>query len=128
MIFWQKINKFQKTLDNLKKNCYNSLIKTDRRILDLVQFTQHSVCRMGERVSKGHKTMEKSAESALSRGKDPSDFPKEIRKYLENICLRSNGNFVKVYGNNIYLFNKNVLITVFPIKQNLLRKVYNRVK
>lgn len=90
----------------------------------MVQFTTHSVCRMGERVSKNHKTMEKNADSALNKGKDPKDFPKEIRKYLENVASQNIGNFVKVFGNNIYIFNQNVLITVFPMKQSLLRKAY----
>lgn len=92
----------------------------------MVQFTQHSIERSKERFCKGHKSMERNAEMAFSNGKSPSEFPKEIRKYLENVLLKSKANTVKVWGNNVYLFYNDVFITVFPMNQKILRKTYNR--
>lgn len=92
----------------------------------MVKFTQHSIERTKERCSKGHKSIERNAEMALSNGKCPSEFGKETRRYLENILLQSKANTVKVWGNNIYLFYNDILITVFPMNQKILRKENNK--
>ena len=94
----------------------------------MVQFTQHSIERIKERCTKGHKSIERNVEMAFANGKSASEFPKEIRRYLENVLKQSKANTVKVWGNNIYLFYNEVFITVFPINQKLLRKSQNKHK
>lgn len=88
-----------------------------------VLLTQHANERMKTRTNFSPTRAREIAEKALWCGKDPSDFPKNTRRYLENVLQRSaegdGADTLKVLGNDSYLFCKGVLITVIPIPEKV---------
>ena len=88
----------------------------------MVELTAHACERAKERKIGTGESIYKNAQKAYERGKSPDDFGKEVRKYLNNVLKGSKGNNVKVYGNFVYIFFNNILITTFPLSQKLLQK------
>ena len=88
-----------------------------------VIITHHGNQRVKERTKFSPSKAIEQAEKALWCGKDPSDFPKNTRKYLENVLQRSTEEgrvgTIKVLGNDSYLFCKGVLITIIPIPEKV---------
>lgn len=88
-----------------------------------VIITHHGTQRMKERTKVSPTKAIDRAEKALWCGKDPSDFPKNTRRYLENVLQRSaegdGADTLKVLGNDCYLFCKGVLITIIPIPEKV---------
>lgn len=88
-----------------------------------VLLTQHANERMKTRTNFSPTRAREIAEKALWCGKDPSDFPKNTRRYLENVLQRSaegdGADTLKVLGNDYYLFCKGILITVIPIPEKV---------
>ena len=88
-----------------------------------VTITHHGTQRMKERTKVSPTKAVDRAEKALWCGKDPKDFPKNTRKYLENVLQRSaeegRADTLKVLGNDCYLFCKGVLITIIPIPEKV---------
>lgn len=88
-----------------------------------VLLTQHANERMKTRTNFSPTRAQEIAEKALWCGKDPSDFPKNTRRYLENVLRRSaegdGADTLKVLGNDSYLFCKGVLITIIPIPEKV---------
>lgn len=88
----------------------------------MVELTVHAYERSKERGAGKGECAYKNAEKAFVKGKSPEDFDKQTRKYLENVLKGSKGNNIKVWGNNIYLFFDNILITVFPMPAKMNNK------
>lgn len=88
-----------------------------------VSITQHGNKRIKQRTNFSPARAQEIAEKALWCGKDPSDFQKNTRRYLENVLQRSaegdGADTLKVLGNDSYLFCKGVLITIIPIPEKV---------
>ena len=88
----------------------------------MVELTVHAYERCKER-SIGHgETIYNNVQKAYDRGRLPDDFNKEAKKYLSNLLKGSKGNSVRVYGNFVYIFFNNILITMFPFNQKIIKK------
>ncbi len=96
-----------------------------------VGITHHGTQRMKERTKVSPTKAIDRAEKALWCGKDPKDFPKNTRKYLENVLQRSKeegrADTLKVLGNDCYLFGNGLLITIIPIPEKV-RKADQKLK
>ena len=87
----------------------------------MVELTYHAYQRAKERKIGDKSSIYQNVEKAYENGKNIEDFNKEIRKYLTNTLKNSNGNMIKVYGNFVYIFFNNILITLFPLSQKLIQ-------
>lgn len=85
-----------------------------------VVLTYHALDRMKARTNFSPTRAQEIAEETYYCGKDPSDFPKQTRKYLENVLQASSGDTLKVLGNDIYLFGNGHLITIFPFPKKVV--------
>lgn len=91
----------------------------------MILLSEHSYERCKERVNiHGSKALVR-AEKAYYLGKDVEDFDKVLSKYLKNVLEASDGNELKVLGNDIYIFGNKKLITVFPIPQKIIQRNNN---
>lgn len=91
----------------------------------MILLSEHSYERCKERVNiHGSKALVR-AEKAYCLGKDVEDFDKVLSKYLKNVLEASDGNELKVLGNDIYIFGNKKLITVFPIPQKIIQRNNN---
>lgn len=106
----------------------NTLGLTEKFTEVEIEMTNHGYGRVKERGKlKGKKALN-SARKAYSQGKEIEDFPKEAQRYLNNVLQRSDGDTLKVWGNQIYLFGNDKLITVFPFPPELQRKMHRQRK
>lgn len=92
------------------------------------QLTLHGYKRLKER--RGAKGMNASNEikRVLEKGKNIEDCPKYIQRYLRNVFEASQGDMIKVWGNNVYLFGNGLLITTFAIPPQVMRSAVKRPK
>lgn len=91
----------------------------------MILLSEHSYERCKERVNiHGSKALIR-AEKAYYLGKDIEAFDKVLSKYLANVLEASDGDELKVLGNDIYIFGSKKLITVFPIPQKIIQRNNN---
>ena len=92
------------------------------------QLTLHGYKRLKER--RGTKGMNASNEikRVLEKGKDIGECPRYVQRYLRNVLEASQGDMIKVWGNNVYLFGNGLLITTFAIPPQVIRSATKRPK
>lgn len=84
--------------------------------------TYHGEKRIIQRVGGNKKSADKIAQKALEMGLSHSDTHGNLYKYLTKVSLHNgNRNHVKVYNEKIYIFNKELLITVLNLPFDLCR-------
>jgi hypothetical protein len=89
--------------------------------------TNHATQRLKERAGIGKKSSKNMAEKALERGLTHADLQGNLKKYVDGAFKRSkSGNNFRVYGEKLYVFKDNILITVFNLPNNL-KKVANKL-
>lgn len=84
--------------------------------------TNHVYIRAKERCGLKHKSLDRIALKAFNNGKVHNDYKGRAKSYLDKVYLMyENINNMRIYGEYIFLFNYNVLITVYLIPRNILR-------
>lgn len=86
-----------------------------------MQVSAHAKQRMSERLT-NYSSLEKPVkvfETALRYGKKISDFYGDFHDYLEQILTKQRGTDVRVYADNVFVYEsrKKILITVWNIPQ-----------
>jgi len=76
--------------------------------------TRHAEQRTRERVGIPKKAVRRAADKAIAQGVKRTDTGGGLRRYLDWLYWRGNGaaNNITVYGDKIYLFSDDTLITV----------------
>lgn len=88
------------------------------------QLTKHAISRMKERCGISKTNAPKIARRAYAKGITHSQTTGNIHKFLDSIYLsQKKGTNMRVYGNAVYVFKRDVLITVISIPDNLLDEV-----
>ena len=79
--------------------------------------TRHGKKRSRERVGIPKRAVDKNAKTALEKGLRYEDTAGALRRYLDYLYWRGNGaaNNMRIYGNHVYLFHGEVLITVLNV-------------
>lgn len=90
--------------------------------MDWYQLSEHGYKRLKERHGVKGGQASNRVKQALTKGKAISDCPSYMQNYLRNVLAASQGNNIKVWGNDVYLFINEILITTFPIPRNIARK------
>lgn len=86
--------------------------------------TKHSISRMQERCGVTKKNAPVVARRAYRTGFTHSQTSGELHKFLDSIYLsQKKGTNMRIYGNAVYVFKGDVLITVIRIPDNLMNEV-----
>lgn len=86
--------------------------------------TTHAFQRSKERMNWPKKVLEKMAEKAFEKGIKHSDTKGRLNKYIAGLSFKyKQGNNIRIYGQDVFLFHSNTLITVFRVPNNLLKNV-----
>lgn len=89
-------------------------------IQSLIEITNHAYDRAKERLSLNKKTFLKLAESAYLKGIKHSDTKGSLCKYITKIWFSyKSADNVRIYGQNVFLFRGNLLITVYQLPNDL---------
>ena len=89
--------------------------------------TKHAEQRMRERLGLNKKSMQRMVQKVYNNGKRVDDFKGGMYKYLFNIekshkSLHGEDSSIRMYGDFIYLFTGQSLITVFRAKKQKHKK------
>ncbi len=86
--------------------------------------TKHAISRMKERCGITKANAPKIARRAYATGISHSNTTGNLHKFLDSIYLsQKKGTNMRIYGNAVYVFKRDVLITVISIPDNLLDEV-----
>lgn len=91
--------------------------------------TAHAGRRLKERSGLNKKSIRRIAERAYLNGIKHSEVKGNLRKWVDGIYLsEENANNIRLYGDKIFLFHNNLLITVMQIPSNLRNELDNYIK
>lgn len=86
--------------------------------------TKHSISRLEQRCGVTKKNAPKVAKRAFRTGVTHAETHGELHKFLDSIYLsQKKGTNMRIYGNAVYVFKGDVLITVIRIPDNLLTEI-----
>lgn len=92
------------------------------------RITRHASQRIRERVGLPKQAINKNADRALENGLTHKDVSGSVSRYADKLYLQyRTANNIRFYGNQVYLFRNNILITVIPLPQKY-RKVIESIK
>lgn len=86
--------------------------------------TKHSISRLQQRCGVSKKNALKVAKRAFRTGITHAETHGELHRFLDSIYLsQKKGTNMRIYGNAVYVFKGDVLITVIRIPDNLLTEI-----
>jgi len=86
--------------------------------------TKHAYKRAKERLSWKKKTLNRMATKAYAEGVTHRSAKGHLKGYIGKLFIQhKTANNIRVYGQDVYLFNAICLITIFRIPNNLLKTV-----
>ena len=89
----------------------------------LVSVTQHAYDRAKERLRWRPEVLDKMAEKAFVDGVEHKDTKGSLNRYITKLWLEyRRANNIRIYGENIYLFCGNALVTVFQLPNNMRKR------
>lgn len=92
--------------------------------LNPVAITEHAYERAKERLSWKSKVLDKMAEKAFLKGIKHKDTKGSLNKYVTSLWFKyKHANNIRIYGENIYFFSDNTLITIYQLPNNLRKHV-----
>lgn len=86
--------------------------------------TKHSISRLQQRCGVSKKNALKVTKRAFRTGITHAETHGELHRFLDSIYLsQKKGTNMRIYGNAVYVFKGDVLITVIRIPDNLLTEI-----
>lgn len=86
----------------------------------VVIITDHAYERAKERIGWKPKVLDKMAEKAFLEGKKHKDTKGALMRYLTKLWFSyKHCNNVRIYGENVFFFCDNILITLYQLPNNL---------
>ena len=93
-----------------------------------VRLTNHAKKRLKERSGLNKRSMYRIAERAYNNGIGYEDTKGEVHRWLKTKCgINRKLNNVRIYGDKLFLFRGECLITVLQIPNSLKNKIYNQM-
>jgi len=84
--------------------------------------TKHAYRRAKERLGWNKSALRGQMVKAFYHGAAHKDVKSKLRKYVDKLWLKSkNCNNIRIYGENLYLFNNEILITVYRLDNKLIK-------
>ena len=91
-------------------------------VLAAVLITEHAYERAKERLGWKHDVLDRMAEKALNEGVKHGDTKGTLHRYITKLWFEyKHCNNVRIYGENIYFFCGNKLITLYRLEQKLIK-------
>ena len=88
------------------------------RITPLI--TDHARERAKERLGWNHSALDRMAERALNEGVAHTHTRGRLNRYLGKLYMeRKKANNTRLYGEHVFIFSNEVLITVFPLPREM---------
>ena len=82
--------------------------------------TNHAENRLKERCGLSKKARKRNVQKALDDGIRHSECSGKLKKYVDYLFLSYGlGNNIRIYGNHVYIFRNEILITVFALPSRL---------
>lgn len=96
----------------------NSSKEKDR--LQGLYITDHAYDMAKERLGMNRTSFEKISAKALEFGVKQSDSAGNLKRYIDSkYFAQKSANNIRIYGENLFIFSKQTLITVYQIPNNL---------
>lgn len=90
--------------------------------LENIFITDHAYERARERLGWKHDVLDKMASKALIEGVKHGDTKGTLHRYITKLWFEyKTANNVRIYGENIYFFCDNKLITLYRLEQKLIK-------
>lgn len=94
----------------------------------MARVTKHAAKRTKERLGISKRTVEKNTEKALRYGIKHSDTSGSLHRYITSLYWKEQtANNTRIYGDYVYIFHNETLITVFPLPQRY-KKTVERIR
>jgi len=96
---------------------------------DLI-ITDHAFDRAKERLSMNRSAFKKQAELAWMGGISHYECAGNLKKYIDKLYLsyQRKANNIKIYGEVVFIFSSNILITTYQIPNNLKKSAFKNQK
>lgn len=92
------------------------------------RLTKHSITRLKQRCGVSKRNAPTVAKRAFRKGITHAETHGNLHRFLDSIYLsQKKGTNMRIYGNAIFVFKEDVLITVINIPTNLMEDV-NKIK
>lgn len=92
------------------------------------KLTRHSITRLEQRCGVSKKNAQLVAKRAFRKGISHTETHGNLHRFLDTLYLsQKKGTNMRIYGNAVYVFKEDVLITVINIPKNLMEDV-NKIK
>lgn len=94
-----------------------------------VEITRHAEQRMRERLGLNKKSIERIAQRAFDEGIRHSETKGRLNKWITSVYFKNeSANNIRLYGNTLFIFDGNKLVTVYYIPRNLSKNLEDMVK
>lgn len=88
------------------------------------KLTKHSIARLEQRCGVSKKNAPKVARRAFRTGITHAETHGNLHRFLDSLYLsQKKGTNMRIYGNAVFVFKEDVLITVINIPENLMKEV-----
>lgn len=112
---------FRKEKGLAEKDIVSWTVHRDKRDSDTVYISDHAEKRLKERNNWNRKTALRMVKKVYDTGKRSSELTGYIKKSIKSLEKREPKLFI-AYGEDVYIFDNNILVTVFPAKTNAFEK------
>ena len=93
------------------------------------KLTKHSISRLKERCGVTKKNAPKVARRAYTKGIKHSQTTGNLHRYLDTLYLsQRNGTNMRIYGDSVFVFREDTLITVINLPNNLLKEIKGEIR
>jgi hypothetical protein len=90
----------------------------------IINVTNHAFDRAKERLSLNANALTRLAEKAFTSGLKHSDMKGKLEKYITKLWfMHKSADNIRVYGENVFVFIGNTLITVYQLPNELRKYV-----
>ena len=87
-----------------------------------IQVSRHAEKRMRERCGLNRKAVERMAQKAFDKGIKRSQTKGNLNKWVTGLWSRNkSADNIRLYGDKVYIFCDNVLVTVMQIPRDLVK-------
>jgi hypothetical protein len=87
------------------------------------EITTHAKKRAKQRMKWNKNVLQKMANKALNEGYQHSDTKGTVHRYLTKLWFdHQNANNMRIYGEDIFFFKDNLLITLYRMPHNIIKK------
>lgn len=88
------------------------------------RLTRHSITRLEQRCGVSKKNAQKVAKRAYRTGITHAETHGNLHRFLDSIYLsQKKGTNMRIYGNAVFVFRGDILITVINIPDNLIKEM-----